>query len=86
MIDYDRDSILLADSLVLYYLDGTDYKDFTFKDITGADKKMSDYVGKAKIVVFDVWASWCAPCRAEMPIWKELHAELAQLFFPHLLK
>lgn len=56
-------------------LDGKEYIDFTFKDINGIDKKMSDYVGKAKIVVFDVWASWCAPCRAEMPVWKELFAE-----------
>lgn len=56
-------------------MDGTDYTDFIFKDIMGADKRMSDYVGKAKIVVFDVWASWCVPCRAEMPIWKNLYAE-----------
>lgn len=56
-------------------MDGADYVDFTFRDIRGVDKKMSDYVGKSKIVVFDVWASWCAPCRDEMPLWKELFAE-----------
>lgn len=56
-------------------MDGKEYIDFTFKDTNGIDKKMSDYVGKGKIVVFDVWASWCAPCRDEMPIWKELLAE-----------
>lgn len=58
-------------------INGKEYIDFTFKDIHGREKSIADYVGKAKILVFDVWASWCGPCRAEMPIWKKLYAEYA---------
>lgn len=39
--------------------------DFTLKDQNGVEHSMSDYRGK--VVFLNFWATWCPPCRAEMP-------------------
>jgi thiol-disulfide isomerase/thioredoxin len=41
------------------------YKDIVFKDANQNDVNLSDYKGKLLIINF--WATWCAPCREEMP-------------------
>ena len=39
--------------------------DFTLRDLDGREHKLSDYRGK--IVFLNFWATWCPPCRAEIP-------------------
>jgi thiol-disulfide isomerase/thioredoxin len=46
---------------------------FTLKDMDGKDVKLSDYAGKPLVV--NLWATWCAPCRVEMPQLVELSAK-----------
>ena len=37
----------------------------------GSDVRLSDYVGKGRYILLDHWASWCVPCKAEMPYIKK---------------
>ena len=43
----------------------------------GTDVKLSDYVGKGKYILLDHWASWCGPCKAEMPYIKKVWEDFA---------
>ncbi len=47
--------------------------DFTYPDTNGNMISLSDF--KGKIVLVDVWATWCAPCREQIPFIKKLEEE-----------
>ena len=51
-----------------------DVPPFTFQDATGASKSLSDF--KGRVVLLNLWATWCAPCRKEMPDLSKLQKEL----------
>lgn len=48
--------------------------DFTYPDVNGKEVSLSDF--KGKVVLVDVWATWCGPCRGEIPYLKQLEKEM----------
>lgn len=53
--------------------EGRGYADMAFKDSAGLPKTIADFAGKKLLVNF--WASWCVPCRAEMPALDKIAAD-----------
>ncbi|CEP95776.1 MAG: cytochrome c biogenesis protein CcdA [Paraclostridium sordellii] len=50
--------------------------DFTLYDQYGKEHKLSDYKGKT--IFLNLWATWCPPCRDEMPYIEELYKEYSK--------
>ena len=50
--------------------------DFTVYDLDGNEVHLSDFLGKP--VVLNFWASWCGPCKMEMPDFNEKYLEIGE--------
>jgi cytochrome c biogenesis protein CcmG/thiol:disulfide interchange protein DsbE len=53
--------------------------EFSLPDMTGQQLKLSDYRGK--VILLDFWATWCGPCREEIPHFVELQNKLGDQGF-----
>jgi thiol-disulfide isomerase/thioredoxin len=56
---------------------GTKVEDFSLFDVNGEKRYLSEW--KGKIIVINFWATWCAPCREEIPAFIELQNQ----YFSH---
>ena len=62
---------------------GKMFTDYLIKrgNLDGSDVSLSDYVGKGKYILLDHWASWCGPCKAEMPYIKKVWEDFVGEYF-----
>lgn len=58
---------------------GTPAPDFTLKSDSGRNLKLSELRGQ--VVMVNFWATWCAPCREEMPLLNQLYEQYRKAGF-----
>lgn len=66
-----------APELVQGINEGEFFTDFTVTQPDSTQVNLSDYVGKGKYILVDFWASWCGPCRREIPNIKNVYEQYA---------
>lgn len=63
----------------LVKVDRPNVPDLVFKDSSGTDIKLSRWQGR--VVLLNLWATWCAPCRKEMPTLNDVQKQLGSKDF-----
>lgn len=71
--------ILAATSLASSGLEGQQAPDFALKSSTGENLRLSEFRGD--VVMINFWATWCGPCRQEMPLLDELYSRYQRVGF-----
>jgi len=70
---------LAATSLASSGLEGQAAPDFALKSSSGENLRLSEYRGD--VVMINFWATWCGPCRQEMPLLDELYTRYERVGF-----
>lgn len=71
--------VITATSLASSGLEGRSAPDFALKSSTGENLRLSEYRGE--VVMVNFWATWCGPCRQEMPLLDELYQRYERVGF-----
>ena len=72
-------SAFAASSLASSGMEGQVAPDFALKSSTGENLRLSEYRGD--VVMINFWATWCGPCRQEMPLLDELYNRYERVGF-----
>ncbi len=72
-------SAFAATALASSGLEGQAAPDFALKSSTGENLRLSEYRGD--VVMINFWATWCGPCRQEMPLLDELYNRYQRVGF-----
>ena len=72
-------AVFAASSLASSGLTGQPAPDFALKSSTGENLRLSEYRGD--VVMINFWATWCGPCRQEMPLLDELYTRYQRVGF-----
>lgn len=72
-------AIFAASSLASSTLEGQSAPDFVLKSSTGNNLRLSEYRGD--VVMINFWATWCGPCRQEMPLLDDLYGRYQRVGF-----
>ncbi len=72
-------TVFAATSLASSGLEGQAAPDFALKSSTGENLRLSEYRGD--VVMINFWATWCGPCRQEMPLLDELFTRYQRVGF-----
>ena len=72
-------TVFAATSLASSGLEGQTAPDFALKSSTGENLRLSEYRGD--VVMINFWATWCGPCRQEMPLLDELYTRYERVGF-----
>ncbi|MCH8865485.1 MAG: TlpA family protein disulfide reductase [Proteobacteria bacterium] len=72
-------SVFAASGLASSGLMGQPAPDFALKSMTGVNLRLSEYRGD--VVMINFWATWCGPCRQEMPLLDELYSRYQRVGF-----
>lgn len=71
--------IFMTSSIASSGLAGADAPDFVLKSAEGTNLRLSEYRGN--VVMINFWATWCGPCRQEMPLLNDLFSRYERVGF-----
>lgn len=72
-------TVFAASSLASSGMEGHQAPDFALKSSTGQNLRLSEFRGD--VVMINFWATWCGPCRQEMPLLDELYTRYERVGF-----